>query len=109
MARVLVFAAALSEIIARTEPRSGIRWARPQDGPALAAAGLDAIAGGQGLSQADYDNDGCLDLLVTRGAWQGPMPISLLRGDCRGRFRDVTSEAGLDRGRYASQLGVWIW
>jgi cytochrome oxidase Cu insertion factor (SCO1/SenC/PrrC family)/tetratricopeptide (TPR) repeat protein len=72
-----------------------------------AQAGLASIAGGQGLSQADYDNDGCLDLLVTRGAWQGPMPVSLLRNDCHGGFHDVTREAGLSGGLYASQLGVW--
>jgi hypothetical protein len=71
------------------------------------AAGLGGVSGGQGLSQADYDNDGCLDLLVTRGAWQSPMPLSLLRGDCRGRFQEVTKEAGLAEGLYATQLGVW--
>ncbi len=35
------------------------------------------------------------------------MHVSLLRNDCKGGFRDVTREAGLADGRYASQLGVW--
>ena len=41
MARLIVFTADLAEIIARTEPRAGIRWARPADCAALEAAGLD--------------------------------------------------------------------
>jgi len=40
MARTLVFAADLNAIIARTEPRAGIRWCQPADHHHLAAAGL---------------------------------------------------------------------
>jgi hypothetical protein len=32
-------------------------------------AGLKGIVGGLNLIQADYDNDGCVDALVLRGAW----------------------------------------
>jgi len=41
MARVLVFAAELPEIIARTGARSGIRWGGPADRHALIAAGTN--------------------------------------------------------------------
>jgi hypothetical protein len=68
---------------------------------------LSKVVGGQGLFQADYDNDGCLDLLVLRGAWQVPMPVSLVRNNCDGTFREVTEEAGLRGRRYATQIGVW--
>ncbi|NIR40629.1 MAG: hypothetical protein GWN99_19475, partial [Gemmatimonadetes bacterium] len=33
------------------------------------AAGLDGLWGGLNLVQADYDNDGDVDVLVLRGAW----------------------------------------
>ena len=45
-------------------------------------AGLVGIFGGLNLVQADYDNDGRLDVLVLRGAWlddKGHHPNSLLR------------------------------
>jgi hypothetical protein len=59
-------------------------------------AGLSDQLGGLYLVQADYDNDGFLDLFVCRGAWlQLPMPSSLLRNQGDGTFRDVTRAAGL--------------
>ena len=45
--------------------------------------------------QADYNNDGCMDLLVLRGGWEFPMRKSLLRNNCNGTFTDVTRESGL--------------
>jgi hypothetical protein len=72
-----------------------------------APSGLAAIPGGQGLVQTDYDNDGCLDLLVTRGAWQVPMPVSLVKNKCDGTFVDVTREAGLRDHLFASQNAAW--
>ena len=45
-------------------------------------AGLSGQIGGLNLEQADYDNDGDIDLLVLRGAWmgeEGRIPNSLLR------------------------------
>ena len=59
-------------------------------------AGLEGLVGGLNLVQADYNNDGFLDVLVLRGAWlnQGH-PDSLLRNNGDGTFADVTEEAGL--------------
>jgi len=61
-------------------------------------AGLNGIVGGLNLMQADYDNDGCIDVLIVRGAWlhdKGKWPPSLLRNNCDGTFTDVTAKAGL--------------
>jgi len=57
-------------------------------------------------SAADFDNDGDLDLLLVRGGWEGPAPLTLLENDGSGRFEDVTAEAGLDR-PIASHAAVW--
>ena len=35
-----------------------------------AVAGLSGQLGGLNLIQADYNNDGCLDMLVLRGGWE---------------------------------------
>ena len=61
-------------------------------------AGLKGIVGGLNLVQADYNNDGCIDVFIPRGAWlhdHGQFPSSLLRNNCDGTFTDVTAEAGL--------------
>ena len=61
-------------------------------------AGLKGIVGGLNIMQADYNNDGCIDVLVVRGAWlhdKGKWPPSLLRNNCNGTFTDVTTEAGV--------------
>ena len=42
-------------------------------------AGLADQLGGLNLIQADYNNDGCMDILVLRGGWEFPMRKSLLR------------------------------
>ena len=59
-------------------------------------AGVSGQLGGMLCYQADYDNDGLMDVFVLRGAWM-PYPIrpSLLRNTVAGVFVDVTSEAGL--------------
>lgn len=63
------------------------------------AAGLSGLIGGMNLLQADYDNNGHLDVLVLRGAGLlgelGEQPPSLLRNRGDGRFEDVTEAAGL--------------
>ena len=63
--------------------------------------------GGLNLSQADYNNDGCRDVLVMRGGWLLPQRRSLLRNNCDGTFTDVTVAAGLARPATASQAAVW--
>lgn len=73
-------------------------------------AGFLGLFGGLNLVQADYDNDGDLDILVLRGAWlnaYGEQPNSLLRNDGRGRFRDVTFLAGLGERHFPTQTAAW--
>ncbi len=76
-----------------------------------AASGLQAITGGLNLTQADYNNDGHLDILVLRGAWQGMIgfgeqPNSLLRNNGNGTFTDVTIEAGM-LSYHPTQTATW--
>ncbi len=60
------------------------------------AVGLATQLGGIQLAQTDFNNDGRMDLFVSRGAWfLLPIRQSLLRNEADGRFTDVTEEAGL--------------
>ncbi len=70
-------------------------------------AGLADELGGLNMVQADYNNDGCMDILVLRGGWEFPMPKSLLRNNCDGTFTDVTRESGLGASVTQSQTAVW--
>jgi tetratricopeptide (TPR) repeat protein len=70
-------------------------------------AGLSEQLGGLNVIQADYNNDGCMDLLVLRGGWELPMRRSLLRNNCDGTFTDVTKQSGLSATVSASQTAVW--
>jgi hypothetical protein len=73
-------------------------------------AGLEGLTGGLNLVQADYDNDGMLDILVLRGAWMSPAgnyPNSLLRNLGHGAFEDVTEQAGL-LSYHPTQTGTWL-
>ena len=59
-------------------------------------AGLTDQLGGLVCYQADFDNDGHLDVFIPRGAWhEWPMRPSLLRNLGGGRFEDVTKRARL--------------
>ncbi len=72
-------------------------------------AGLTGLTGGLNLCHADYDNDGDADVLVLRGAWfhsEGHHPNSLLRNDGKGRFEDITEEAGL-LSFHPTQTAAW--
>lgn len=69
--------------------------------------GLDGQLGGLNMIQADYNNDGCTDILVLRGAWEFPQRKSLLRNNCDGTFTDVTAAAGLAEPATQTQTAVW--
>lgn len=73
----------------------------------VAGGELARQTGGLNLIHADYDNDGCLDLLVLRGGWELGQRKSLLRNDCRGGFTDVTARAGLLTPVTSTQTAVW--
>ena len=73
-------------------------------------AGLSGQLGGLNITQADYNNDGWVDVLVMRGGWmkgRGQMRMSLLRNNGDGAFSDVTEEAGLAKPAYPSQSAAW--
>lgn len=73
-------------------------------------AGIKGITGGLNMVQADYNNDGCIDVLITRGAWlhdKGQHPMSLLQNNCDGTFTDVTAKAGI-LNNYPTQTAVWV-
>jgi tetratricopeptide (TPR) repeat protein len=70
-------------------------------------AGLSGQLGGLNIIQADFNNDGCTDILVLRGAWEFPVRKSLLRNNCDGTFTDVTKEAGLAEPATRTQTAVW--
>jgi tetratricopeptide (TPR) repeat protein len=73
-----------------------------------AQAGLADQLGGLNLVQADYDNDGCLDILLLRGGWDEPQRKSLLRNNCDGTFSDVTAASGLAVPATSTQTAVWL-
>jgi FG-GAP-like repeat/ASPIC and UnbV/PPIC-type PPIASE domain len=73
-----------------------------------AKAGLSEQLGGLEILQADYDNDGCTDILVLRGAWEVAERKSLLRNNCDGTFTDVTAASGLAVPATSTQAGVWV-
>jgi hypothetical protein len=83
---------------------------RSEDGTFVdrsSAAGLDQQLGGLHILQTDYDNDGCLDVLVLRGGWEPPQRKSLLRNSCKGTFTDVTAESGLAVPATSTQAAAW--
>jgi tetratricopeptide (TPR) repeat protein len=72
-----------------------------------AQSGLADQLGGLNMIQADYNNDGCMDILVLRGAWEFPQRKSLLRNNCDGTFTDVTVASGLAQPATSTQTAVW--
>lgn len=70
-------------------------------------AGFDDQLGGLNIVAADYNNDGCVDLLVLRGGWQFGVRRSLLKNRCDGTFEDVTEQSGLGGRVTASQTAVF--
>jgi tetratricopeptide (TPR) repeat protein len=72
-----------------------------------AQSGLSSQLGGANILQTDYNNDGCLDILVLRGGWETALRKSLLRNNCNGTFTDVTVEAGLGEPTQ-TETAVWV-
>jgi ASPIC and UnbV/FG-GAP-like repeat len=70
-------------------------------------AGLSGQLGGLNVIQTDYNNDGWLDILVMRGAWEEPIRKSLLRNNGDGTFTDVTVEAGMALPATRTPSAVW--
>jgi hypothetical protein len=104
----------LEVVVSSSDPSVPVKYfVRGDDGHYVdraADAGLTDTLGGASLAQADYDNDGDLDLLVLRGAWlqrTGRHPKSLLQNDGHGHFRDVTFAAGLGEALSPSQAATW--
>ena len=58
-------------------------------------AGIADPRGGWGSLFADYDNDGYLDLYITRGGWSGAAENTLYHNNGDGTFTDVTHKAGV--------------
>ncbi len=58
-------------------------------------AGIADPRGGWGSIFADYDNDGYLDLYITRGGWSGAAENTLYHNNGDGTFTDVTHAAGV--------------
>jgi hypothetical protein len=72
-----------------------------------ARSGLAEQTGGINCTQADYNNDGWLDVYVMRGGWEFPMRNSLLRNNRDGTFTDVTAESGLLFPDHRTQSASW--
>ena len=70
-------------------------------------AGLENQLGALNIIQADYNNDGCMDILMLRGGWEFPQRKSLLRNNCDGTFTDVTEASGLMASVTATQAAAW--
>ena len=58
-------------------------------------AGIADPRGGWGSLFADYNNDGYLDLYITRGGWSGAAENTLYHNNGDGTFTDVTHAAGV--------------
>ncbi|MGB3848770.1 MAG: CRTAC1 family protein, partial [Tunicatimonas sp.] len=103
----------LDVVISEWHPRGQLRYFINQTNGRFEeqteSAQLLGITGGSNLVQADYDNDGYLDIFVTRGSWlyeHGGHPNSLLRNNGDGTFTDVTEETGL-LSFHPTQTATW--
>jgi len=77
---------------------------------ATESAQLKGITGGLNAKQADFNNDGFIDILLLRGAWLdkgGEWPNSLLRNNGDGTFSDVTFDAGMAHSFYPTETATW--
>ena len=60
-----------------------------------AQAGIQPLVNGRSLAWGDYDNDGDLDLFISRGTDNGNLKQTFYRNNGDGTFTDVTDAAGL--------------
>ena len=104
----------LDLVVSSWDPAAQIRFFRNERNGSFSdrteEANLLGITGGLNLVQADYNNDGHVDVLVLRGAWLahgGDHPNSLLRNNGDGTFTDVTFDAGLGNVHYPTQTASW--
>jgi tetratricopeptide (TPR) repeat protein len=73
-----------------------------------AKAGLADQLGALNIIQTDFNNDGCLDILMLRGGWEVPQRKTLLKNNCDGTFTDVTATSGLAEHATSTQAAVWV-
>ncbi len=71
-----------------------------------ASAGLGDQIYALNVARADFDNDGDLDVVLLRGAWENPMRLSLLKNKGNSTFEDVTIAAGLAE-PIATESAAW--
>lgn len=74
------------------------------------SANLIGITGGLNLNQADFNNDGFLDVFVMRGGWFGAAglhPNSLLNNNGDRTFKDIAFDAGLADKNRPTQTSSW--
>ncbi len=90
----------LDLIVTATDPTESMAYYRNRGDGSFedksASAGITDQLGGLVCYQADFDNDGWLDVFIPRGAWfDWPIRPTLLRNNGKGNFDDVTKAAGL--------------
>jgi hypothetical protein len=99
----------LDVFVPTTDTERGAMFLRNQDDGTFKdlsdTAGLAEQVLSLNACHADFDNDGHLDILMLRGAWEAPRRMSLLRNR-GGVFEDVTLSTGLGS-PIASQAAGW--